>query len=249
MSTMRPPLTTSMTGPLTTPSASLICSMEPHARSYWARFFESTRRPSLSSFWRTNASTTSPSETISEGAASLRIDSSREGITPSDLKPMSSRTSSLSTLTTVPETMSPSSNSTIVPEMASSKDWPPRSSAMTWRGMYSPASSKVPNRSASEPSCRKLSGVVIGSVMVVSDMKEVAFVFRTGVLSVAVDKVGAITLAVMRPTVYSPASPQPEGTRASRSPGDPAGRRRASPTRCRAPSDPLATPEGAAHGG
>ena len=34
MSRISPPLTTSMTEPLTTPSASLICSMVPHARSY-----------------------------------------------------------------------------------------------------------------------------------------------------------------------------------------------------------------------
>ena len=53
---MSPPLTTSMTGPLTTSSASLSFSIVPHARSYWARFFERIRRPSLSSFWRTRAS-------------------------------------------------------------------------------------------------------------------------------------------------------------------------------------------------
>ena len=47
---MRPPLTTSMTGPSTTPSASLIFSIVPQARSYWARFLDRTRRPSLSSF-------------------------------------------------------------------------------------------------------------------------------------------------------------------------------------------------------
>ena len=56
MSTMSPPLTTSMTGPVTTSSASLSFSMVPQARSYWARFFERIRRPSLSSFWRTRAS-------------------------------------------------------------------------------------------------------------------------------------------------------------------------------------------------
>ena len=67
MSTMRPPLTTSMTGPLTTPSDSLIFSIVPQARSYWARFLERTRRPSLSSFWRTRASTGRPGETISDG--------------------------------------------------------------------------------------------------------------------------------------------------------------------------------------
>ena len=50
MSRIRPPLTTSMTGPVTTPSSSLICSMSPQARSYWARFLDRTSRPSLSSF-------------------------------------------------------------------------------------------------------------------------------------------------------------------------------------------------------
>ena len=50
MSMMSPPLTTSMTGPLTTPSASFFASMSPHARSYCARFFDRMSRPSLSSF-------------------------------------------------------------------------------------------------------------------------------------------------------------------------------------------------------
>ena len=54
--------------------------------------------------------------------------------TPSLLYPMSSRTSSLSILTTVPLTIWPSSTSTIVPAMASSKDMP-RSSEMTSRGV------------------------------------------------------------------------------------------------------------------
>src|ERR1700736_296846 len=40
--------------------------------------------------------------------------------------------------------MSPSSNSTMVPAMASSSDMPSRSSSTTWRGVYSPASSNVP---------------------------------------------------------------------------------------------------------
>ncbi len=119
-------------------------SMSPQARSYCARFLERTSRPSLSSFWRTRASIWSPSETISDGSTSLRMLSSRDGITPSDLKPMSRSTSSLSTFTTVPVTMSPSSNSTIVPLMASSKLMPSRSSLVTWRGVYSPASSNVP---------------------------------------------------------------------------------------------------------
>ena len=62
MSRIRPPLTTSMTGPLTIPSFSLISSIVPHARSYCARFLERMRRPSLSSFWRTSASSSSSSE-------------------------------------------------------------------------------------------------------------------------------------------------------------------------------------------
>ena len=57
MSTMRPPLTTSMTGPDTTASASFLASMSPQARSYCARFFDSSRRPSLSSLVSTRAST------------------------------------------------------------------------------------------------------------------------------------------------------------------------------------------------
>ena len=60
MSRIRPPLTTSMTGPVTTPSSSLICSMSPQARSYWARFLDRTSRPSLSSLVRTRASILSP---------------------------------------------------------------------------------------------------------------------------------------------------------------------------------------------
>src|SRR5205085_153795 len=53
---------------------------------------------------------------------------------------MSRRTSSLSTLTTVPVTMSPSSNSTMVPAMASSKEFP-SSSPTICRKTYSPPSS------------------------------------------------------------------------------------------------------------
>jgi hypothetical protein len=44
----------------------------------------------------------------------LRIESSFEGMTPSDLKPMSTRTSSLSIRTTLPLTTSPSLNGRIV---------------------------------------------------------------------------------------------------------------------------------------
>ena len=96
-------------------------------------------RPSLSSFWRTSASSSSPSVTISEGLTSLRIESSLEGMTPSDLNPMSSSTSSESIFTTVPVTRPPSSNSTRVASMASESDMPPRSSSTT--SMISPISS------------------------------------------------------------------------------------------------------------
>ena len=41
-------------------SASFLASIVPQARSYWARFLERISRPSLSSFWRTRASTSSP---------------------------------------------------------------------------------------------------------------------------------------------------------------------------------------------
>ena len=85
MSRMRPPLTTSMTVPVTTPSSSLIFSIVPQARSYCARFLDRIRRPSLSSFWRTRASTSSPTATTSEGSTSCLMDSSREGMTPSVL--------------------------------------------------------------------------------------------------------------------------------------------------------------------
>ncbi len=62
---------------------------------------------------------------------------------------MSSSTSSLSTLTTVPVTMSPSSKATMVPEMASSNDMSPKSSLTTCLGVYSPvAASKLPMTSA-----------------------------------------------------------------------------------------------------
>ena len=36
---------TSMTWPVTVPPLCITCSMRPHARSYWARFFERTSRP------------------------------------------------------------------------------------------------------------------------------------------------------------------------------------------------------------
>ena len=41
--------------------------MRPQDFSYWARFLERMRRPSLSSFWRTSASISSPTVTSSFG--------------------------------------------------------------------------------------------------------------------------------------------------------------------------------------
>ena len=43
-------MTTSITVPVTTPSSSLIFSIVPQARSYWARFLDRIRRPSFSYF-------------------------------------------------------------------------------------------------------------------------------------------------------------------------------------------------------
>ena len=131
---MSPPFTTSMTGPFTTSSRDFSCSIVVQAFSYWARFLERMRRPSLSSFWRTSASTCSPIATMSAGLTSLRMDSSRAGMTPSDLKPMSRRTSSLSIFTIVPSTTSPSSNCRIVSATAASRSFSERSSKVTVLG-------------------------------------------------------------------------------------------------------------------
>ena len=85
MSRIRPPLTTSITGPRIVAPERMISSILVQARSYWARFFDRIRRPSLSSVWRIRASICSPTVTTSDGSTSWRIDSSFEGITPSDL--------------------------------------------------------------------------------------------------------------------------------------------------------------------
>ena len=69
---------------------------------------ERISRPSASSFVSTSASISSPKLTSSAGFTERRIESSATGITPSDLYPMSTSTSSLSTRTTVPWTTSPS---------------------------------------------------------------------------------------------------------------------------------------------
>ena len=76
-SMMRPPLTASMTVPLTMPSPSLMAMMLSQARSYWARFLERISRPSRSSRCSTEASITSPTFTISWVSTSLRMESSR----------------------------------------------------------------------------------------------------------------------------------------------------------------------------
>jgi hypothetical protein len=85
MSRMSPPLTTSMTVPVTTPSSSLIFSIVPQARSDCARFLDRIRRPSLSSFWSTEASTCIAHGNDLRGSTSCLMESSREGMTPSVL--------------------------------------------------------------------------------------------------------------------------------------------------------------------
>ena len=107
-SRIRPPLTTSITLPVTGWPLSAACSIAFHASSKRARFFDRISRPSASSLVSTSASISSPSATSSAGLIERRIESSATGMTPSDLYPMSTRTSSLSTRTTFPWTTSPS---------------------------------------------------------------------------------------------------------------------------------------------
>ena len=107
-------MTTSITVPSTGSPDSAAASILRQAFSKRARFLERIRRPSASSLVSTSASTASPSETSSAGSTERRIESSWEGMTPSDFQPMSSRTSSLSIRTTVPLTTSPSSKWVIV---------------------------------------------------------------------------------------------------------------------------------------
>ena len=82
---MSPPLTTSITRPLTGSPDSAACSIAFQASSNRARFFERIRRPSASSFVSTSASISSPSVTSSAGLTDRRIESSETGMTPSDL--------------------------------------------------------------------------------------------------------------------------------------------------------------------
>ncbi len=82
---MRPPLTTSITRPLTGSPLSAAPSIAFQASSNRARFFERSRRPSASSFVITRASISSPTETSSAGFTFRRIESSATGMTPSDL--------------------------------------------------------------------------------------------------------------------------------------------------------------------
>ena len=107
-SRIRPPLTTSMTFPTTASPDSAAVSIFFQASSKRARFLERMSRPSASSLVRTSASISSPSATSSAGLTERRMVSSATGMTPSDLYPMSTSTSSLSTRTTVPWTTSPS---------------------------------------------------------------------------------------------------------------------------------------------
>ena len=82
---MRPPLTTSITRPLTASPLSAAASIAFQASSKRARFLDRMRRPSASSFVITSASISSPTETSSAGLTERLIDSSETGITPSDL--------------------------------------------------------------------------------------------------------------------------------------------------------------------
>ena len=76
---MRPPLTTSMTLPMTGSPDSAAPSMRFQASSKRARFFERMRRPSASSFVSTSASISSPTATSSAGLTERRIVSSATG--------------------------------------------------------------------------------------------------------------------------------------------------------------------------
>ena len=80
----------------------------------------------------------SPTVTISLGSASWRIESSREGITPSVLYPTSRSTSSRSIFTTIPWIRSPSLNDLRVSSIAaSSSSAEPMSLIATCAGTFS----------------------------------------------------------------------------------------------------------------
>ena len=80
---MRPPLTTSMTEPLTGVPSSAAFSIRCQARSNRARLRDRIRRPSASSLVNTSASTMSPTDTSSAGSTDFLMDSSLAGTTPS----------------------------------------------------------------------------------------------------------------------------------------------------------------------
>ena len=82
---MRPPLTTSMTRPVTGSLCSCAASIAFQAISKRARFFDRIRRPSASSFVITSAAISSPTVTSSAGFTERRMESSLTGMTPSDL--------------------------------------------------------------------------------------------------------------------------------------------------------------------
>jgi hypothetical protein len=77
-------LTTSITRPVTGSPDSAAFSIDFHASSKRARFFDRISRPSASSFVRTSASISSPRLTSSAGLTDRRIESSATGMTPSD---------------------------------------------------------------------------------------------------------------------------------------------------------------------
>jgi hypothetical protein len=104
MSRMSPPLTTSITVPSTTSSASFLASIVP---PLVLGVSHRISRPSSSLLLRPGPDLVADLDDIVRVDVVL-IDSSREGMTPSVLYPMSRRTSSRSTLTMVPSTMSPS---------------------------------------------------------------------------------------------------------------------------------------------
>ena len=74
-----------MTVPLTASSFSLSSSMVPQARSYWARFLDRIRRPSLSSLVRDQGFDLIADGHNLVGVDVVLMDSSREGMTPSVL--------------------------------------------------------------------------------------------------------------------------------------------------------------------
>ena len=93
---------------------------------------------------------------MSAGSASLRMDSSREGMTPSLLNPMSTSTSSRSILTTVPSTRSPSSKSVSVPSI-SAFIWSSETSSKSMTDVFLISVKTDPFQKTVGTPCRRLS--------------------------------------------------------------------------------------------